>query len=141
MFSSADGYCSAAVFSDGELGTKYEKPQQEDNMAIVEEYDVEMMDIPTNNSSNTNGTTTPGSHHEDNNSIGNIINWVKAPQKRRVSSATTAGTSASSTSSTPDIVNITTNAATPTNLVAPNEETPKKRRITPILISTPSSSI
>lgn len=42
MFSSADGYCSAVVFSNGELGLKYEKP-----LETVKEYDVEMMDIPT----------------------------------------------------------------------------------------------
>jgi chromatin assembly factor 1 subunit B len=41
MFSSADGYCSAAVFSNGELGLKYEKA-----LETVQEYDVEMMDIP-----------------------------------------------------------------------------------------------
>jgi chromatin assembly factor 1 subunit B len=41
MFSSADGYCSAVVFSNGELGLKYEKA-----LETVQEYDVEMMDIP-----------------------------------------------------------------------------------------------
>lgn len=90
MFSSADGYCSAVVFSDGELGLKYEKQP-----ISVQEYDIEMMDIPS---------TT----------IQTEINILQ-PHKRKVSSPL-------------PIQPTTTN-----NLI----EKPKKRRVTPILISTP----
>lgn len=102
MFSSADGYCSAAVFSDGELGTRYEKQPEP-----VEEYDVEMMDI----ASHTNLPTGSSSSS----SMEPITEVVKA-QKRRVSI----------TPSDPVVVHTTTIL-----------ENPKKRRITPILISTP----
>ncbi|GAA5802691.1 WD40-repeat-containing domain protein [Helicostylum pulchrum] len=85
MFSSADGYCSAVVFSDGELGIKYEKQPEP-----VQEYDVEMVDIP-----DTKVTAAV----------------QQQQQKKR-------------------IVHQSTNAA---DVI----EKPKKRRITPILISTP----
>ncbi|KAI9480790.1 MAG: WD40-repeat-containing domain protein [Benjaminiella poitrasii] len=94
MFASADGYCSAAVFSDGELGTKYEKLPE----TIVHEHDVEMMEIPSNEESQTT-----------------IDDWTK-PQKRRTSIP-----------------------PTPVPTTTLNVDKPKKRRITPILISTPSS--
>lgn len=94
MFSSADGYCSAAVFSDGELGIKYEKQPEP-----VEEYDVEMMDMAT-----TQLNAEPIIQSE-----------VSQLYKKRVSM-----------SPTDPIV-------TGTVMI----EKPKKRRITPILISTP----
>jgi hypothetical protein len=115
MFSSADGYCSAAVFSDGELGVKYEKVTAEQQ---VEEYDVEMMDIATNNDNTNNNTNNTASIHEDR---------VAKPQKRRVSIIS------------PDIVKMNATATTATT--APIMEKPKKRRVTPILISTPPTTI
>ncbi|KAI7905007.1 WD40-repeat-containing domain protein [Cokeromyces recurvatus] len=99
MFASADGYCSAAVFSDGELGTKYEKLPE----TIIQEHDIEMMEIPTNNNEETQKT---------------IDDWTKS-QKRRTS-----------------IPSMTHSTTTSTTL---NMDKTKKRRITPILISSPSS--
>ncbi|KAI8645461.1 WD40-repeat-containing domain protein [Parasitella parasitica] len=97
MFSSADGYCSAAVFADGELGSKYEQ-LPENNAA---ECDVEMMDIP-----DTNATTT------------NTM-----PQKRRVPT---------------NMLNQQTVTPSSAAFLTPDKvEKAKKRRITPILISTP----
>lgn len=101
MFSSADGYCSAVVFSDGELGMKYEKQPEP-----VEEYDVEMMDIASH--TNTNSSSPVHTNEPT------LLDVAKA-QKRRVSIA-------------------------PIDLVVENNtimEKPKKRRVTPILISTP----
>lgn len=54
MFSSADGYCSAVVFSNNELGVKYEKPINQ-----VQECDVEMMDIPVNKPQKRRVSLTP----------------------------------------------------------------------------------
>jgi chromatin assembly factor 1 subunit B len=84
MFSSADGYCSSVVFSDGELGLKYEKQPE----ITVQEYDIEMMDISSNTEIN-----------------------ILQPHKRKEA---------------------VTESATLSTL-----EKPKKRRVTPILISTP----
>lgn len=110
MFSSADGYCSAAVFSQGELGTKYEK-LPDYNAA---EHDIEMMDIPDSTTAITTNTNMP--------------------QKRRVSaSITTSTTSAAATTIHQQTVTPSSSLlATPVMV-----EKTKKRRITPILISTP----
>lgn len=94
MFASADGYCSAVVFSDNELGFKYEKP-----IEAIKEYDVEMMDIPVNN---------------------NMPTATQQPQKRRVS-----------------YLEVPTPPTITTSTTVINSDQPKKRRITPILISTP----
>lgn len=88
MFSSADGYCSAVVFSDGELGIKYEKQPEP-----VQEYDVEMVDIPDTKAA-----------------VVAVQQQPQQPKKRIVHQLTSAA----------DVI-----------------EKPKKRRITPILISTP----
>ncbi|KAI9356688.1 WD40-repeat-containing domain protein [Pilaira anomala] len=100
MFSSADGYCSAVVFSDGELGVKYEKQPDP-----IQEYDVEMMDIP-DTTTTTNITTTAAT-----------ATATKPLTKKRVSV----------------VQPVVPNNNTTINPV----EKPKKRRITPILISTP----
>ncbi|CEP14952.1 hypothetical protein [Parasitella parasitica] len=94
MFSSADGYCSAAVFADGELGVRHEQQQQPADYSATE-CDVEMMDIPDTN----------------------------MPQKRRVSTT---------------MLNQQTVTPSSDAFLAPDKvEKTKKRRITPILISTP----
>lgn len=102
MFSSADGYCSAAVFSDGELGSKYEKLPD-----YNAEYDIEMMDIPDT-------TATPNTN---------------MPQKRRVSASISTSTTSTLNQ---QIVTPSSSLLTPEKV-----EKTKKRRITPILISTP----
>ena len=97
MFSSADGYCSAIVFSDGELGVKYEKQPE----ITVQEYDVEMMDIPSN--------PTPAQQEVN----------ILQPHKRRVSTIP---------------ITISNQQIQVESSLQP--EKPKKRRVTPTLIST-----
>ena len=105
MFSSADGYCSAVVFANDELGIQQERTEQ----------DVEMMDIPSKQ----------------------IDEWAK-PMKRKASLVELP------TQTTLNVVKTThvemtspsTGISPPTTPIT-HAEKPKKRRITPILISTP----
>ncbi|KAI8367796.1 WD40-repeat-containing domain protein [Blakeslea trispora] len=112
MFSSADGYCSAVVFSDGELGSKQERTEQ----------DVEMMDIPNNN-------------HKQ------IDEWIK-PAKRKASLTAdlpppTLDVEVLKTAHVASNTSPSLTAMPPPAAPVSNSEKPKKRRITPILISTP----
>ncbi|KAI8365480.1 WD40-repeat-containing domain protein [Choanephora cucurbitarum] len=102
MFSSADGYCSAVVFANDELGIQQERTEQ----------DVEMMDIPSKQ----------------------IDEWAK-PMKRKASLVELP------TQTTLNVVKTThVEVTSPSTGLSPptaHSEKPKKRRITPILISTP----
>lgn len=106
MFSSADGYCSAVVFSDGELGIKHEKQPE---MTTVQEYDVEMMDIPSNPTPPTNTIIQEPPK----------INILQ-PHKRR-----------------PDVIVNSSSSNNSNSLSVESATKPKKRRVTPILISSP----
>lgn len=109
MFSSADGYCSVAVFSNNELGIKYEKP-----IEAIQEYDIEMMDIPVNAE-----VQQPTQQIKT-----TVATWTTSkPQKRRVSLI--------------QVIPASQSATTPVNNATSN---PKKRRITPILVSSSGSS-
>ncbi|KAI8977283.1 WD40-repeat-containing domain protein [Mycotypha africana] len=122
MFSSADGYCSAAVFSENELGVKYEKP-----LSTLLEHDIEMMEVAQ---PIVPKTAVP---HQIS-AASAQPQQLQLPFKRKPVMAETTPPTASNNSSDAgqgqqQQQNNSINAAKP-----------KKRRIAPILISAPLQS-
>jgi chromatin assembly factor 1 subunit B len=104
MFASADGYCSAVVFGENELGKKYTKK-------VVQQQD-DMMDIV------------------DDNKLQQVLSDTSTPAETKAVSTPTS----SSPSPTIDEGNLLKKRL-PNNNIQNASDKPKKRRITPILVS------